>query len=107
LRELDPTGKNQLLARVVKAFETSTGRLVPQLVDARRANDVAAVRHVAHTLKSSSASVGAMTLSQLCGEVETEIRLGTVENLEARVDALCAEIEIVLQALKRLLDATP
>jgi len=107
LRELDPTGQNQLLTRVVKAFETSTGRLVPQLVDARGSSDLAVIRHVAHTLKSSSASVGALKLSQLCGDIENRIRLGTVENLDARVDALCAEIEIVLQALKRLPDAAP
>jgi CheY-like chemotaxis protein len=107
LKELDPTGENQLLARVVKAFETSAARLMPQLQDARRAGDAHGLRHVAHTLKSSSASIGAVKLSQLCADIESRIRTEKVENLEARLDSMCAEMEIVLQALKRLLDAKP
>jgi PAS domain S-box-containing protein len=106
LRELDPNGENQLLARVIKAFESSGARLLPQLQEARRAGDHAGVRHVAHTLKSSSASIGALKLSQLCADIENKIRTNQLENLGDRVDAMCAEAEIVLQALRRLLDTT-
>ena len=107
LRELDPRGDNQLIARVVSAFETSVGRLLPQLQDAHRGNDMAGIRHVAHTLKSSSASVGALKLSHLCAETETMIRLERVESLDSAVDGICRESEIVLQALKQLLNNTP
>ncbi len=107
LRELDPRGDNQLIARVVSAFETSVGRLLPQLQDARRGGDMAGIRHVAHTLKSSSASVGALKLSHLCAETETMIRLERVESLDSAVDGICRESEIVLQALKQLLNNTP
>ena len=107
LRELDPSGENQLIARVAKAFETSAARLMPQLQDARRAGDVAGVRHVTHTLKSSSASIGAVKLSQLCADIESRIRTETIENLGPRLDSMCSEMEIVLQALKRLLSAKP
>jgi len=107
LRELDPKGENQLLARVIKAFDSSAARLMPQLQDARRAGDHAGVRHVAHTLKSSSASIGAMKLSQLCAEIETKIRTENLENIDNRIDAMRAEVQIVLQALRRLLDAKP
>jgi HPt (histidine-containing phosphotransfer) domain-containing protein len=106
LRELDPKGQNQLLARVIKAFETSAARLIPQLRESQRNGDHTGVRHVAHTLKSSSASIGAIKLSQLCAEIETKIRTDKLENIDSRVDAMCGEVEIVLQALKRLLDAS-
>jgi CheY-like chemotaxis protein len=105
LRELDPKGENQLLSRVIKAFESSAAKLMPQLQDSRRAGDNTGVRHVAHTLKSSSASIGAIKLSQLCAEIEIKIRTDKLENLDELSDAMCAEVEIVLQALKRLLDA--
>ena len=107
LRELDPRGENQLIARVVSAFETSVGRLVPQLQDAHRSGDMAGIRHVAHTLKSSSASVGAMKLSEICAETEAMIRQERAENLDSAVSAICRECEIVLQALKQLLTQTP
>jgi PAS domain S-box-containing protein len=104
LRELDPRGENRLLERVLKAFETSVARLLPQLQDSRRLGDRAGIRHVAHTLKSSSASIGAIKLSQQCADIETMIRLEKIEDLDVRVDAMCAEVEIVLQALRNLMD---
>ncbi len=104
LRELDPRGANHLLERVLKAFETSVARLLPQLQEAHRLGDLAGIRHVAHTLKSSSASIGAIKLSQQCADIETMIRLEKIEDLDARVDAMCAEVGIVLQALRSLMD---
>jgi HPt (histidine-containing phosphotransfer) domain-containing protein len=106
LRELDPKGENHLLQRVLTAFQTSIARLVPQVLAASAAGDLGGVRHVAHTLKSSSASIGAMKLAQMCGDIESMIRLDKVDALSPRVDAMCAEIETVLQALKHLLDNT-
>ena len=107
LRELDPKGENQLLSRVIKAFETSCARLMPQMQEARRNGDHPGMRHVAHTLKSSSASIGAVKLSQLCAEIETKIRTERPENLDELAEAMAAEVEIVLQALQRLLNPKP
>ncbi len=107
LRELDPKGENQLLQRVLKAFETSVARLVPQLLQARAAADSAAIRHVAHTLKSSSASIGALALSQMCAHIEASARAGTLDLAGPGIDDMCREIEFVLQALKQLLQRTP
>ena len=102
LRELDPTGQNKLLERVFKAFEQSIGRLMPQLDAARAGADWQAVRHVAHTLKSSSASIGAIKLSQLCADIEAMVRQSQVEDLSARLDAMGAEVARVLAALRGL-----
>ena len=102
LRELDPTGANQLLERVFQAFETSANRLLPQMREAHAAGDRNGVRHVVHTLKSSSASIGAIKLSQLCTEIETMIRLDTLDGLPTRLGEMDRETASVLQALKRV-----
>jgi HPt (histidine-containing phosphotransfer) domain-containing protein len=102
LRELDPQGSNGLLERVVKAFQDSLARLSPQLRAAMAAGEVKGVRHVAHTLKSSAASIGALRLSALCTELEAAVRGDALEGLQARVDAVCAEIENVKPALEQL-----
>jgi HPt (histidine-containing phosphotransfer) domain-containing protein len=102
LRGLDPTGVNRLLERVVKAFQGSLDRLLPQLLDAQANGDTAGIRHVAHTLKSSSASIGAMRLSGLCAELETAVRSGALDGLRERIEALCAEVERVKPALEQL-----
>ena len=105
LRELDPTGKNHLLERVLAAFKTSTARLIPQVQEALSKADLQGVRHVAHTLKSSAASVGGMKLSAICTELEAGIRQGQTLNLAAQVDALVEEVERLLAALQRLSEA--
>jgi CheY-like chemotaxis protein/HPt (histidine-containing phosphotransfer) domain-containing protein len=103
LGDLDPNGANRLLERVLRAFETSVARLRPQLDAARAGDDRAAIRLVAHTLKSSSASIGAMQLSQLCAQVEAAIRLDTGESLVPQLDALDAALGGALQAIAALL----
>jgi len=102
LRELDPSGHNKLLERVFKAFEQSLGRLMPQLDAARAGADWQAVRHVAHTLKSSSASIGAIKLSQLCADIETMVRQSQVDDLSERLDAMGAEVARVRATLHAL-----
>ncbi len=105
LRELDPKGENKLVDRVLRAFETSALRLLPQLETARAGGDRAGVRHVAHTLKSSSASIGALTLSQHCAAVETLIREERPDDLEAPLTALLAELASVRLTIRSMLDA--
>lgn len=105
LRELDPTGENRLMERVVSAFETSVARLMPQLEEALQSNELAGIRHVSHTLKSSSASMGAVKLSKMCSEIETMARQGQSDGMNQRVALLQAEVEVVRAALKRVVNA--
>jgi HPt (histidine-containing phosphotransfer) domain-containing protein len=105
LRDLDPGGRNRLLERVFGAFRTSTARLIPQLQEAQRTTDLQGIRHVAHTLKSSAASVGGLALSRICADLENRIRLGQADDLSAPVDALIEEAAKVLAALQRLSEA--
>jgi CheY-like chemotaxis protein len=107
LRELDPTGSNQLMERVLRAFDSSVTRLIPQLTEALAAGDMTGVSHVAHTLKSSSASIGAIKLSQTCAEIEAMIRQDRVVNLDTHVLMLREEVDHVLDSLRSLLDQAP
>jgi HPt (histidine-containing phosphotransfer) domain-containing protein len=107
LRELDPKGENQLVDRVLRAFETSVARLLPQLEAARSSGDRAGIRHVAHTLKSSSASIGALALSQHCATVEALIRENSSDDLQAPLTALVAELDAVRQTIHTMLGTRP
>ncbi len=105
LRALDPGNGNRLVQRVVQAFETSAARLLPQLRAAHAAGDASGIHHVAHTLKSSSASVGALSLSRHCAELEALARAGHAAALGPQVAALIDEVDAALQALRRLPEA--
>lgn len=103
LRELDPGGQGGLVARVLRAFDASARRLTQQLVEARARDDLQGIRHVAHTLKSSSASIGALDLSRLCAEIEASIRNEALASLGDRLDVMDRELDAVLQAVQSLL----
>lgn len=105
IRALDPRGDQQLVKRVIGAFQLSLEQAVLQLKAAAPVEDLTSVRHVVHTLKSSAANVGANQLSQRCAELESLIRIDKVDNLEHRIEGLCAEIALLTQALKALLES--
>ena len=120
LRELDPRGVNKLMERVVTAYNSSLERLLPELAAARSPTlNLAVVRHVSHTLKSSSASLGALALARRCAAIETLVRQaqndgpncspncspknGHINGLDASLDAMLEDIAKVRGALAALL----
>jgi HPt (histidine-containing phosphotransfer) domain-containing protein len=104
LNELDPKGENKLLERVLGAFQTSAARLMPQLETARLSGDRASVRLVAHTLKSSSASIGALELSQVCAQIEALIRAESADDLDPLLHQMRSTLDAALAAIQHLLD---
>ena len=86
----------------MKAFVTSTTRMLPQLRDAGQTGDLNGVRHVAHTLKSSSASLGAAWLSRRCADLEHQMRAGVVRDIGTQIESIAAETEVVIKALKQM-----
>ena len=102
LRELDPTGESHLLTRVFQAFEISLNRLLPQLEQARNTADAAGVRLVAHTLKSSSATIGAVQLSKVCAEVEAMAQESRLDAATSGIELILSEAQAVREALRKL-----
>ena len=76
LHGLDPDGKTQLVRRVLAAYQSSLVKQLEQKGPARAGADWDAVARVAHTLKSSSANIGALAFSALCGDIERLLRAG-------------------------------
>ncbi len=105
LRELDPDGRHGVLPRVLTAFEASLSRLLLQLAAETEGADASVVSHVAHTLKSSSASVGAVALSQACADVERRLRAGEAGLLQTDIQRILREGEVALSTVRAMLRA--
>jgi len=103
LRELDPDGRHGVLGRVMQTYDSSLQRLLAQAADALARGDAAAVGVAAHTLKSSSSSVGALELSRLCAELERAVRVGETQHLAVQVENLLSEGRRVLDAVRAML----
>ncbi len=103
LRELDPDGRHGVLPRVLGAFETSLQRMLAQLAAEREGGDSGVVATIAHTLKSSSASVGATELSRVCADVERRLREAQPGHLGADIERLLTAGEAALVAVRAML----
>jgi HPt (histidine-containing phosphotransfer) domain-containing protein len=103
LRELDPSGSNHVVERVMRAFEASLQRLLAVAAQSSAQDELAAIRHVVHTLKSSSASVGALELSRRCGDIENRLRVSQTDDLESLLQGMQAEGQRVLVAVRAML----
>jgi HPt (histidine-containing phosphotransfer) domain-containing protein len=88
---------------VLAAFETSLARMLVQLRAEGETGDPGVVAGVAHTLKSSSASVGALALAASCAEVERRLRNGAPGDLQADVERLVNDGEAALRAVGAML----
>jgi histidine phosphotransfer protein HptB len=103
LRELDPDGRHGVMSRVLHAYESSLERQLVKAEEARALGDIAAVGAIAHLLKSSSASVGALTLAARCAEIDRAVRAGTLADLASEVETLLAEGRRALVAVRAML----
>jgi HPt (histidine-containing phosphotransfer) domain-containing protein len=103
LRELDPDGRHGVVQRVLTTYETSLSRMIAQLQLQADAADAAIVASIAHTLKSSSASAGALALSKACADVEARLRGGRVADLRHDVERLVALAEAAQRSVAAIL----
>ena len=103
LRELDPGGRQQVLSRVLRTYEGALARALAALDAAGAAGDWQAVERLAHTLKSSSASVGAQDFAGACATIEASLRAGAGAAVAPGLWPLRAEGERVLAAVQAML----
>ncbi len=100
LRQLDPTGGSGFLSRVLGTYIRSLERHEAEAQQARQAGQWDAFARTAHTLKSASASVGALTFSQICADIEGRIRRQELDQLEPLLDRFFQEAALVRDAVQ-------
>ncbi len=91
--------------KIIALYLEDAPRLIAQLERAVVGNDPIALRVAAHTLKSSSANVGATTLSEAARDLEHGARDGTLAKPEALVARIVGEFAQVRTALQARLPA--
>jgi HPt (histidine-containing phosphotransfer) domain-containing protein len=99
IRSLRQEGSPDLLANVVALYLESSGALLEALRKGVRNTDAKTVQRTAHSLKSSSANVGATRLADLFRDLEAMAR---AKDLEKSGEAL-AEIETEYGAARAVL----
>ena len=85
----------EVLRDFVTGFRTSALQLAAQLHAAHAAQDVRLIGAIAHKLKSSSRSVGAVGLGDVCAELENICRAGTLDDIAGGMAAFDAALDEV------------
>jgi len=93
-------GDEQLAAEVLRDFEGALQHGTDDIESALRDNRSGDLALAAHKLKSSSRTVGAMQLGELCERLEAGARSGPSHSMQRTVLAVMAEIGAVSRRLR-------
>ena len=103
---MERNGARDLLRRLVTTYAQSSATLIEAAEQAFERQDAAAVAQALHTLKSSSANLGAVRFSRACGQIEALARQDTLAPAVPLWHAVRAVYGDVVAALLALRPAT-
>lgn len=101
LRQMETTQPG-ILQSILRKYLDSAQQFVKTIAEANAA-DLKEVERAAHSLKSSSARLGAHRLAKLASEIEMASRAGAMEQVLDHARKIEAEFEPIAAAVRRLL----
>jgi HPt (histidine-containing phosphotransfer) domain-containing protein len=102
LRELASPDQPEFLKQLFTLFIESSPTRIQTIQSSLKKNDLNAIAREAHTLKSSSANIGALALSKLCQDLETAARSSNTSVVSLEAAKLQAALDSVLAAIAQL-----
>jgi signal transduction histidine kinase/DNA-binding NarL/FixJ family response regulator/HPt (histidine-containing phosphotransfer) domain-containing protein len=102
IKFLERNGATDMLSKVIGIYLRDTPRQLENARIALARNDADAMGRQAHSMKSSSATLGAHVLAALCKELESMGRSGTTENADELLSSMETEYEIVAKILTKI-----
>ena len=105
LQNLQVEGESNIVKNIIEAYLKGSQPLIAQLQEVLTTNDIKQLQQTAHSLKSSSANLGAMHLSSMCMELEVKCRKGDLDNIGKFVAAIEMEFPRVKDSLLKEVEA--
>jgi PAS domain S-box-containing protein len=99
LERLKATTGGAFIAELIDTFGDDARELIATLRRALASPDLDAFRRAAHSLKSTSETLGATGLAGMARELETMARAGSVDGAPDRIERVAAEYEVVTRLL--------
>jgi signal transduction histidine kinase/CheY-like chemotaxis protein len=102
VRQLDPDGNDRLLSRLIALYRDDSSQLLADIDNGMKVSDAEAVARAAHTLKSSSANLGATNVATVARQIEHAARGGDLKDLASSLTKLRAQRTVALSELEAL-----
>lgn len=106
IRALQRPGSTDLTSKIINLYLDTSPDLIAKIRDAAVQRDSTNLWQAAHSLKSSSANLGALVLANLCKELEQRGREGRLENIERLLRELEMAYIQVREALRAELESS-
>lgn len=96
-------GDTDFLNELVEAYLSTTPGILNDMHTALAAGDAPGLQRAAHSLKSGSASLGALLFAAQCKELEESSRQGKLEHADDKIQKIEAAYVLVAAALQEKL----
>lgn len=103
LRSLNPGDNDEFLGEIVSIFLADTPLRITELEQSLVAGDIPKFARAAHSIKGSSANLGAMTLRAVAEKLEHQSRKDGLGAVAALIGDLKAQFELSRAELEKLL----
>jgi HPt (histidine-containing phosphotransfer) domain-containing protein len=94
-------GDREFLAELVATYKVDGAERIAEMRSALAAGAAPDLQRAAHTLKGSSATLGAAALAESCRAVEHAARDGDLGGLDQRIDDIAGAFDGAVVALER------
>ena len=102
LRNLQQFLSEDKLTLLLSRYIDDSNKIIAQLQSAQDSANQEETRRLVHSLKSTSAYVGAIPLSELAKELEDLAREGQLDAVNSRLPALCQCFELTRLAIESM-----
>jgi HPt (histidine-containing phosphotransfer) domain-containing protein len=92
-------GDRAFLGDLIATYREDGARRIAEMRASIASGDAPLLQRAAHTLKSSSATIGALRMADRCRVVEHAARDGRLDGLDEQVEAIATEFDAVAVAL--------
>ena len=99
---LQRPGRPDILARLVTVYLEKTPALIADIRAGLSTDDAERVKMAAHTLKSSSAYLGATTLADQCNKLEQKAAGNDLSSAGKYVEAIATGFQAVSKQIRQL-----
>lgn len=105
IRDLNPGGSTTILEKIITIYLETSPEQIRTIKQAYSQENRDVVRKTAHSLKSSSANLGAETLSAVCKRLEIQAIGAQWQDLSDLITTIENEFDCVADALRAQLDS--
>lgn len=106
IKALHQDNMPDILGELIQIYLSESEKLMQKLSRAVEQSDTDGIFKTAHTLKSSSGNMGAMTLTSLCGEIEKKGKCGATKGIKDDYNRIILEYQRVQSALKKMMSGS-